>query len=175
VVIARAAMCPAISFGGAGMLLNTTAWLLRRIPVFAVGGTGAYRIRPIHVDDLARLCLAAGSSASTYTVDAVGPDRPTFFELVCLMRDSISSRARVLRVPGEVVPQPVAARLGAADTLLTRDEYYAMADGWPTDGAATGEIAVTRWIAENSDTLGRRYANEIDRHFRPDQIHEHDR
>lgn len=50
----------AILFGGDGVLINNIAWLLRRLPVFAVGGTGAYRIRPVHIDDLARLCLAAG-------------------------------------------------------------------------------------------------------------------
>ena len=31
---------PAILFGGDGVLLNNIAWLLRRLPVFAVGGTG---------------------------------------------------------------------------------------------------------------------------------------
>ena len=47
------------------------------------------------------------------------------------------------------------------------DEYRAMADGLAdTDGPATGKIAVTEWITENKDTLGRRYANEINRHFR---------
>jgi hypothetical protein len=49
--------------------------------VFAVGGTGEYRIRPIHIDDLARVCAEAGSSTATYVIDAVGPERPTFYEL----------------------------------------------------------------------------------------------
>jgi uncharacterized protein YbjT (DUF2867 family) len=40
---------PAILFGGHGVLLNNIGWLLRRLPVFAVGGRGEYRIRPIHV------------------------------------------------------------------------------------------------------------------------------
>ena len=47
------------------------------------------------------------------------------------------------------------------------DEYRAMADGLAdTDGPATGQVAVTRWITQNKDSLGRRYAHEIDRHFR---------
>jgi len=42
-----------------------------------------------------------------------------------------------------------------------------MADGLAdTDGPATGRVTLTQWIAENKDSLGRRYANEIDRHFR---------
>ena len=43
---------PAILFGGDGVLLNNIAWLLRRLPVFAIGGRGDYRIRGVHIDDL---------------------------------------------------------------------------------------------------------------------------
>jgi uncharacterized protein YbjT (DUF2867 family) len=166
--VSYAIVRPAILFGGEGVLINNIAWLLRRLPVFAVGGTGAYRIRPVHIDDLTRLCLAAGSSAEKYTRDAVGPERPAFYELVCFVKDAIGSRSRVVRVPGALIPA-AAQVLGWAlrDTLLTGDEYRAMADGLAdTDGPATGQVALTRWIAENKDSLGRRYANEIDRHFR---------
>ena len=166
--VSYAVLRPAVLFGGDGVLINNIAWLLRRFPVFAVGGTGEYRIRPMHIDDLARLCAEAGSSASTAVTDAVGPERPTFYELVSVIRDAVGSHAQIVRVPGELVP--VAARiLGLAlrDTLLTRDEYRAMAEGLAdTDGPATGKIAVTQWITENKDTLGRRYAHEINRHFR---------
>ena len=63
---------PAILFGGDGVLLNNIAWLLRRLPVFAVGGRGDYRIRPIHVDDLARLSVTLGTQRTTTVIDAVG-------------------------------------------------------------------------------------------------------
>ncbi|HZC69721.1 MAG TPA: hypothetical protein VE442_03405, partial [Jatrophihabitans sp.] len=53
------------------------------------------------------------------------------------------------------------------DTLLTGEEYYAMAAGLAdSDAPATGEIRLTEWIAEHAADLGRRYANELDRHFR---------
>lgn len=37
------------------------------------------------------------------------------------------------------------------------------------DSAAprTGEIVFTDWVAEHGPELGRAYANELDRHFRP--------
>ena len=166
--VPHAILRPAILFGGDGVLINNIAWLLRRPPVFAVGGTGGYRIRPVHIDDLARLCLAAGASDQTYTLDAVGPERPAFYELVCFIQEAIGSRSRVVRVPGALIP--AAARvLGWAlrDTLLTGEEYRAMADGLAdTDGPPTGQVTLTRWITENQDSLGRRYTNEIDRHFR---------
>jgi hypothetical protein len=41
-------------------------------PPFAVGGTGSYRVRPIHVEDLARLCVAAGASGRATNADTLG-------------------------------------------------------------------------------------------------------
>jgi nucleoside-diphosphate-sugar epimerase len=164
----HAVLRPAILFGGNGVLINNIAWLLRHLPVFAVGGTGEYRIRPIHVDDLARLCLRAGNSTDTEVIDAVGPERPTFLELVHFVKDAIGSRSQVIRVPGSVIA-PTARLLGLAlrDTLLTAEEYQAMAAGLAdTDGPATGETSLTRWITDHQDTLGRTYANELTRHFR---------
>jgi uncharacterized protein YbjT (DUF2867 family) len=166
--VSHAVLRPAILFGGDGVLINNIAWLLRRLPVFAVGGTGEYRIRPIHVDDLARLCVRAGNSAATEVIDAVGPERPTFGELVHAIRNLVGSRSRVIRVPGALIP--AASRLlGLAlrDTLLTAEEYQAMADGLAdTDGPATGETALTQWMADHRDNLGRVYASELSRHFR---------
>jgi hypothetical protein len=42
-----------------------------------------------------------------------------------------------------------------------------MADGLAdTDGPATGVVMMSEWIRAHADSLGRTYANEIDRHFR---------
>jgi uncharacterized protein YbjT (DUF2867 family) len=160
---------PAILFGGDGVLINNIAWLLRRVPVFAVGGRGDYRVRGIHVDDLARLCLKLGAGRETVTVDAVGPQSVTFRELVDAVRAAVGSRAVVVNVPGPVV-LALSRALGAAlrDTLLTPDEYQAMADGLADSAApATGDTVFTEWVAEHGAELGRGYANELDRHFRP--------
>jgi len=166
--VSHAVLRPAVLFGGNGVLINNIAWLLRHLPVFAVGGTGEYRLRPIHVNDLARLAVRAGDSAVTEVIDAVGPERPTFLALVQTIRAAVGSRSRVIRVPGTLIP--AAARvLGVAlrDTLLTAEEYQTMADGLAdTDGPATGETALSQWIADHQDTLGHVYANELARHFR---------
>jgi hypothetical protein len=34
-----------------------------------------------------------------------------------------------------------------------------------TEGPATGTIALSEWLAAHRDDLGRRYANELERHF----------
>jgi NADH dehydrogenase len=165
--VSYAIVRPAILFGGDGVLINNIAWLLRRFPVFAAGGDGQYRVRPIHIEDLARLCHDLGGSRIDNVVDAVGPERPTFIDLVASIRNAIGSRARVILVPGALIP-PMSRALSLVvhDVLLTRDEFRALVDGLAdTDGAASGEVRLSEWIVEHGDVLGRTYANELDRHF----------
>jgi len=159
---------PAILFGRGGVLLNNIAWLLRRLPVFAIGGRGGYRLRPIHIDDLARLCVDLGARPDTVTVDAVGPQSVTFRQLVETIRAAVGSRSLIVPVPGAAIPA-LASLLGLAlrDTLLTPEEYRSMAAGLADSAApATGAISVTNWIREHGDQLGQRYASELDLHFR---------
>jgi len=166
--IDHAILRPAILFGGNGVLINNIAWLLRHLPVFAVGGRGSYRIRAVHVDDLARLCVEAGSSRGNSTVDAVGPERPTFHELVSWIKTAVGSRSVIIQAPGALIP-PASTLLGMIlqDRLLTAEEYRAMADGLAdSDAPSTGRIILSGWLADNADTLGRRYANDMARHFR---------
>jgi uncharacterized protein YbjT (DUF2867 family) len=167
--VSHAIVRPAILFGGDGVLINNIAWLLRHLPVFAVGGDGGYRIRGIHVDDLARLCAGLGTGADDVVVDAVGPESLTFRELVDSVRSAVGSHALVVPVPGPLlVAASRALSFVLRDTLLTSEEYHAMAEGLAdSDAPATGQIRLTDWITEHADDLGRRYANELDRHFRP--------
>jgi uncharacterized protein YbjT (DUF2867 family) len=158
---------PSVLFGGDSVLLNNIAWLLRRLPVFAIGGSGDYRLRPIHVDDLATLMLELGGRADSVTVDAVGPQSMAFREMVMAIRAATGSHAVIVPVPAWTIP-PLSRALGAAvrDTLLTSDEYDAMAAGLAdSDAPATGVVKRSDWIAAHGDELGRSYANEIRRHY----------
>jgi len=160
---------PAVLFGGDGVLVNNIAWLLRRLPVFAIGGRGEYRLRPIHVDDLATLCADLGAGTKeVVTVDAVGPQSLTFRQMVAEIRDAVGSRSVLLPVPGMVIPVLASVlNLALRDTLLTAAEYASMASGRADSaGPATGSIVFTDWVHEHGTELGRRYANELDRHFR---------
>jgi uncharacterized protein YbjT (DUF2867 family) len=166
---------PAILFGSSAtlgaagsVLLNNIAWLLRHLPVFGIGGGGGYRIRPIHVDDLARLCVELDSRPGNVTVDAVGPESVTFREMVLALRAATGSRSLVVPAPGWAIP-PLSAVLGRMlrDVLLTPEEYRAMASGLADSSApATGKLSLTDWITSHGGELGRVYANELDRHYR---------
>lgn len=158
---------PAVIFGGDGVLLNNIAWLLRRFPVFPVGGDGGYRVRPVHVDDLARLCVRAGEESSDTLVDAVGPERPTFRAMVEMIGDAIGHRPPIVPVPALAVPLLAAVvGLAVSDVLLTRDEYLALEGGLAdTDGEATAPTRLSEWLAANGAGLGASYANELVRHF----------
>jgi NADH dehydrogenase len=166
---------PAILFGDAAgrgtagsVLLNNIAWLLRRLPLFAIGDGGGYRVRPVHVDDLARLCVSLGAGTDDVTVDAVGPESVSFREMATAIRAATGSHAILVPVPGWLMP-PLSAVLGAMlrDVLLTGEEYQAMNAGLADSAApATGQRSLTEWIAAHGAELGRTYANELDRHYR---------
>jgi uncharacterized protein YbjT (DUF2867 family) len=167
---------PAILFGSsadrgvnASVLLNNIAWLLRHLPVFAIGDGGGYRLRPIHVDDLAQLCVELGGRTDNVTLDAVGPDSPTFRDMVTAIRTSTGSHSRLVPIPGWLIP-PLSTVLGAAlrDVLLTAEEYQAMAAGLATsDAPAAGQRSLMDWIDIHGADLGQTYANELTRHYRP--------
>jgi NADH dehydrogenase len=165
--ISFAVVRPAILFGGDGVLINNIAWLLRNLPVFAIGGRGDYRIRGIHIDDLAQLCVQKGSEREDGVTDAVGPERPTFEELVRMIRGAVGGRAAIVHVPGVAVPL-LSRVLGLVlrDVLLTWEEYWAMAEGLAdSEAPSTGSTSISEWIAGCGDRLGLQYANEVKRHF----------
>jgi uncharacterized protein YbjT (DUF2867 family) len=159
---------PTVTFGPGDILLNNLAWTLRRLPIFGIPGDGRYPIQPVHIDDIADLAVRAGPLTEPIVVDAAGPDTFTFREFVALVREAIGSRAWV-------VPMPVDAALVATrliglvvrDVVLRRDEITELEAGLMRSTAPpTGTIRLADWLAANADTLGRRWASELDRHFR---------
>ncbi len=158
---------PTVVFGRQDVLVNNLAWLLRRFPVFAIPGSGEYRVRPVHIDDVARLCVDAEPEEADGSIDAVGPETFSFRDWVAMVRDAIGARAWLVHVPPSLVPAAtwgIGAALG--DVLLTREELTGlMAELVTTDGPATGRVAFSRWLVEHAAELGREWASEVGRHF----------
>ena len=136
---------PTVLFGGGDVLINNIAWLLRRLPVFAIAGSGAYRIRPVHVDDVAAIAVAAGRRDDSVVLDAVGPETYTFEELVGLIAATVGRRPVIVHVPSWMA-LALAMMLGlfVRDVLVTGDELAGLvAELVATDGPATGTVRLS--------------------------------
>jgi NADH dehydrogenase len=159
---------PTVVFGREDILINNIAWILRRLPLFVVPGSGRYRLQPVYVEDLAGLCVEAGAHRDDVVFDAVGPETYTFDELVLLVRAAVESRSRIVHAPataafalGTVIGRAV------GDVLVTRDELRGlMADLLVSAGPPTAETSFRAWVAEHANELGREYASELARHYR---------
>ncbi len=166
--VSYAVVRPTVTFGPGDILLNNLAWTLRRLPVFGIPGDGRYPIQPVHVHDIADLAVRAGSRTDEMVVDAAGPDTFSFREFVTLVRKAVGSRAGIVAVP--VVAALIAARLIGLvvhDVVLTRDEVTELQARLMCSAAPPlGTIRLADWLAANADTVGRRWASELDRHFR---------
>jgi NADH dehydrogenase len=164
---------PALVFGPGDVLINNIAWFLRRFPVFGVFGDGAYGVEPIHVDDLAALAVAEGARGAgpSRTVDAVGPDRFTYRDLVRTLAAAIDRPRPIVRIPrraGLAMSRLVGRAVG--DVVLTGEEIGALMDGLLATGSApTGSIRLAEWARANAATLGRTYANEVARRRPPSE------
>ncbi len=166
--IPYAILRPAVLFGGADILINNIAWMLRRLPLFGVFGDGAYRVQPIHVEDFADLALHAAAREDNVTIDAVGPETFTFRELVAAIAGAIGVRRPIVSCPAWA-GYALAVGLGWAlrDVVLTWEEVGGlMADLLHGEGPPTGTTRLTDWARANADQLGREYASELARRRR---------
>ncbi|MCC6681849.1 MAG: NAD(P)H-binding protein [Phycisphaeraceae bacterium] len=156
---------PAVLFGREDILVNNIAWALRRFPVFGIFGKGDYRIRPIHVADLAALAIAESRLSENRTVDAVGPESFTFRELVEKIGQIIGKKRLLLPTPPSLA-YAVAWGTGLVlrDVMLTKEEIAGLMAGLlDTTTPATGPTKLTEWAQQNAHVLGVRYASEMAR------------
>jgi len=160
---------PTLVFGGEEeILINNIAWLLRRFPIFAVPKQGSYRLQPIFVEDVAELAVSVAQSAGNLNFDAAGPDILTFEDLVRLLAAKLGSRSLILRVKPKVSLFLVKLlNIMMSDVVLTRDELGALgADLLVSKHPPTGRVRLSDWLDTHAPTLGRRYASELNRHYR---------
>lgn len=162
---------PALLFGYEDILVNNIAWLLRHSPVFAVVGDGSFGLRPIFVDDLARLAVAALDDDGSVVRDAVGPETYAYRDFVETIAAAIGLRRVLVEAPSQVVlaAADVAGRV-LGDVVLTPEEVDGLKRGLlSVDGPASGATAFSQWLIDQRGSLGRRYSSELAR--RRDRLH----
>jgi uncharacterized protein YbjT (DUF2867 family) len=145
---------PAVIFGAEEILLNNIAWMLRRIPLFAIPGDGNYRVQPVFVEDLAKLAI-----------DAVGSEIFTFNQLVALIAREVGSHTPVIHLP-PAIALACARIVGRAmgDVTLTRDEVRGLiANLLVSSAPPTAPTRFTEWLRRHAEFFGVHYASEVAR------------
>jgi len=159
---------PTVIFGAEDILINNIAWLIRHFPVFPIFGSGKYLLQPIYVEDMADLVVNAGQQKDNMVIDAVGPDIFTFEELVRLIADKLHRNIMIVHVSpnmGFLMAKLVEPMVG--DVLITHDEIAGlMADLLISLNPPTGHTHLSKWLEENVDSVGKKYASELNRHYR---------
>jgi NADH dehydrogenase len=158
---------PTVLFGKEDILINNIAFFLRRFPLFLIPASGSYRLQPVYVDDLAGMAADAVYRWDSYVQDAVGPEIVTFRELLQLIGRKIGRQRPLIALPPTLVL--AAARLLGVffgDVVLTPYEIDGlMADLLVSSAPPLGRTRLSDWIEQNRDSVGRRYASEVDRHY----------
>jgi uncharacterized protein YbjT (DUF2867 family) len=165
--VAYTILRPTVIFGHEDILINNIAWFVRHLPVFGVPGDGRYGIRPIYVEDMAKLIVDSIEKQSNEVVNAVGPEMFTFEELVRGIAVALEKSARVVHVPTLVAYLSTRiAGLFLRDVVLTWEEYKGlMANLLAPEGPAAGETRLTQWLSHNRERVGLHYASELLRHY----------
>ena len=168
--LSYAILRPTVLYSTEDILLNNIAWTLRKFPVVLLPGTGAYGIQPVFVEDLAELAVEASRGSDNTEIDAVGPEVFTYAEMVKMVRDKVGAKCLVMPSPGWLT-YAAGRFLGIflKDIVLTWDEVKGLSAGLLVSKSAAEPPARTRlteWLDENGSELGRRYASEIQRHYR---------
>ncbi len=172
--VPHAIVRPGVLFGRGDILVNNIAWVLRHLPIFGVFGDGAYRLRPLHVDDMADLMLDHAGRSENTIVDAVGPEVFAYSELVRSIGSIIGVRRPIVRV-APAVGHAVARCLNPflKDVIITREEIAGLMRGLlDSEAPGAGPTRLTEWARDHRDVLGKRYASEVGRRIHRDRAYE---
>lgn len=159
---------PTVLFGHEDILINNIAWLLRRLPLFVILGSGDYRLQPVFVEDVANIAVETGQYKENITIDAAGPEIYTFNDMVKLIARTVHSKALIIHFKPEL-GLFLSRFIGyfVNDIVLTREEVYGLISNLLlSKNHPTGQMRLSDWLFRNADTVGTCYASELNRHFR---------
>jgi NADH dehydrogenase len=168
--ISYAIVCPTLILGPNDVLANNIAWFLRYFPVFPVPQGGRYRLQPITLSDTARIIADAAESAENIKVDAAGPEIFTFYDYLLVLARNCGVNPALVSAPNWVALaglRMVEPFLG--DIVLTREELLSLKQELLiSNHSPLGKESVIEWLEGNAAQLGRKYANDLKRHFGSD-------
>ena len=159
---------PTVVFGLEDVLINNIAWLVRRFPIFGVPGNGEYQLQPIYVEDIADIAVAAGQSMTNQTIETIGPEIYSFNTLVKLIANKLHRRVKIFHAPPKLaLLMSQFISLFVRDVILTQEEVDGLlANLLVSANPPTGRTHLSDWLEQNADSVGKKYASEVGRHFR---------
>lgn len=168
--ISHAILRPTVLYSAEDVLLNNIAWTLRKFPVVLMPGNGEYGIQPVFVEDLAKLAVEAGRSGEDMEMDAVGPEIFSYRNLLRTIRGKTGAKCLILPAPKRLaLAAGRALGLLTRDIVITKDEIEGLSRSLLVSRSgdpAPCPTKLSEWLDVNAEQLGRKYANEIKRHYR---------
>lgn len=164
--VSHAIVRPTLVVGSRDILVNNIAWFLRRFPLFAMPGSGLYRVQPVLLEDVGEIVADACERTTDETFDAAGPETVTFEELVRTVAASIGRPARILHVP-PALSLALTGLVGwfRGETILARQELEGLQrELLVSSEPPRGHGSVLAWLGGHGGELGRTYASELARH-----------
>lgn len=154
---------PSCFFGAHDILINNIAFAVRRFPAFFLPGPLGYRIRPIHVRDMAAAMCTYGTAQDDVVRDACGPEQFPFDELVQRMGEWLTGRQpRIVPLATSLcwILYQMAGQV-LRDTILSRDELVGLSsDLLGSNETPLGTTRLSAWVQENRQRLGVRFQPE---------------
>jgi uncharacterized protein YbjT (DUF2867 family) len=165
--LSYAILRPTVIFGTEDILINNIAWFVRHFPLFAIPAKGQYRLRPIYVEDMARLLVDSIGIQENSVRDAVGPETFSFKELIHLIGGRTGRSVRCIHVPMTVAYlATLITGWILRDIVLTWEEYEGLMHNLlASDAPSAGDTLLSDWLAKHADGIGRTYASEVARHY----------
>jgi NADH dehydrogenase len=164
--ISHCILRPTVLFGKEDILINNIAWALRHLPVFALFGSGDFRLQPIYVDDLASAAVEqAVHHCGSEVINAIGPETFTYRSLIDTIRQALGLKRLVVSLPPRICYWSTRA-LGPilGDLVITREEIQGLMENrLYVDAPSLGTTRLSEWIELHKNTLGREYTSEIAR------------
>ncbi len=155
--LSYAILRPACFFGAHDILINNIAYAVRRFPLFCLPRPLGYRVRPIHVQDMATLMCTYGADTTNGVWDACGPEQYPFDQLVQQMGQWLTGRRpRLVPLPSALchILYRIAGQV-LRDTILSREELQALAaDHLSSTAPPLGTTRLSTWVQAHREDLG---------------------
>jgi len=174
---------PCCIFGDTALesiVINNTAYLMRNIPTMILPKhPNKVHFQPVHVRDLAAMCVKAVFSTQNTAVDAVGPEKFTFKNFLKCMRSALKLdrwcwfiHSGLPAYPLYQLTRPINWMLndiyveeGDLNILLGDYACSSLTEEEAKEKGVWGKHKLSEWMVDNAEELGREYINTFERYY----------